>query len=129
MTKHYPIFYYIRDKFGRRVFLFRAGVWDPCAVSLSDIFAANYICLELMAREPKTQIAGLVMVVDMSGLTFNHIMNVSSEYVKSVASVIQSTFPLRFREIHIVHESYLFDFAFALIKPFLSETIRGRVCV
>ena len=44
-----------RDRFGRRVFLFRAGIWDPNAVSPTDVFAANYICLEMMASEVKTQ--------------------------------------------------------------------------
>ena len=45
-----------RDRLGRRVFLFRAGIWDPSAVSPTDVFAANYICLEMMAREVKTQV-------------------------------------------------------------------------
>jgi hypothetical protein len=78
-----------RDKLGRRVFLFRAGIWDPTAVSPADIFAANYICLELMAREAKTQIAGLCMIVDMSGFSLSQVLNVTSEYVRSVASIIQ----------------------------------------
>ena len=116
-----------RDALGRRVFLFRAGAWEPASVPPGDVFAANYLCLEMMAREAKTQVAGIVVVVDMGGLSFNHIMNISSDYVRSVANVIQNTFPLRFREIHIVNESYLFDLVFALIKPFLSETIRSRV--
>jgi len=116
-----------RDAKGRRVFLFRAGVWDPVAVPPGDVFAANFLCLEMMAREAKTQVAGIVVVVDMAGLSFNHIMNISSEYVKSVASIIQSTFPLRFREIHIINESYLFGIVFALIKPFLSDTIKSRI--
>ena len=45
-----------RDRLGRRVFLFRAGIWDPSAVSPTDVFAANYICLEMMASEVKTQV-------------------------------------------------------------------------
>eukprot|EP00095_Tigriopus_kingsejongensis_P000607 maker-scaffold95_size379157-snap-gene-2.40 protein:Tk00607 transcript:maker-scaffold95_size379157-snap-gene-2.40-mRNA-1 annotation:"hypothetical protein CAPTEDRAFT_176851" len=117
----------VRDRLGRRILLFRAGIWDPYHVSLSDIFAANYLLLELMALEPRTQVAGLVMVVDLAGFCFSHFMHVSRDHVKSVANIIQNTFPLRFREIHIINESYLFDMVFALIKPFLSETIRSRI--
>ena len=40
---------------------------------------------------------------------------------------MQNSFPIRFREIHIVNESYLFDMTFALVKPFLSEKIRTRI--
>ena len=45
-----------RDHLGRRVFLFRAGAWDPTQVTPSDIFAANYLLLEMIAREPKSQV-------------------------------------------------------------------------
>ena len=52
-----------RDALGRRVFLFRAGDWDPAAVPPGDVFAANFLCLEMMAREAKTQVAGIVVVL------------------------------------------------------------------
>lgn len=116
-----------RDRFGRRVFLFRAGIWDPNAVSPTDVFAANYICLEMMASEVKTQIAGIVVIVDMAGFSFSHLVSISADYLRSVADVIQNAFPLRFREIHIINESYLFDFIYALLRPFLSETIKSRI--
>jgi len=102
-------------------------MWDPSTTSPEDIFAANYLCLEMMAREARTQVAGVVTVVDMTGFGLAQAMQVSVDYVRSVAAVIQNTFPLRFREIHVINESYLFDIVFALIKPFLSETIRSRV--
>lgn len=41
--------------------------------------------------------------------------------------LLKDTFPLRFREIHIIHESMFFHVVFALIKPFLSDTIKSRV--
>lgn len=78
-----------RDKLGRRVFLFRAGKWDPYKTSPSDIFAANYLLLETIVREPKTQIAGLVVVVDMSEFSFTHMISVTTEHIKSVAQIIQ----------------------------------------
>ena len=54
-----------RDRFGRRVFLFRAGIWDPSAVSPLDVFAANYICLEMMASEVKTQARFLTALLSL----------------------------------------------------------------
>ncbi len=57
------------------------AVWDPSEsgpdpvthtelifVYFQDIFATNFMCLEVMGREPKTQIAGLVALVDMAGI-------------------------------------------------------------
>ncbi len=78
-----------RDSIGRRVFLFRAGAWDPYLVSPADIFAANYLCLEMVAREQKSQVSGLVMAVDMAGFSLSQVMHVTTEYVRSVANIIQ----------------------------------------
>jgi hypothetical protein len=83
--------------------------------------------LELLAREQKTQISGIVAVVDMADFGWYHMMQLSVDYIRSMASLIQSTFPIRFREIHIINESYFFDFVFTLVKPFLTDKIRSRI--
>ena len=44
-----------------------------------------------MSLEVKSQVSGIVIVLDMKDLGFNHIMNVTSEHVKSIANVIQVT--------------------------------------
>jgi len=116
-----------RDSMARRVFIFRAGMWDTSITTPQDIFATNFMCLEVMGREPKTQIAGLVALVDMAGFGWDHVMQLSLEYVKDVVAMVQNSFPIRFREIHIVNESYLFDVVFALVKPLLTEKIRERI--
>lgn len=60
-----------RDKFGRRIYLFRLGIlglvikmffdsfinpgkWDPDRVKLEDFYASAYVLLELAAREVMT---------------------------------------------------------------------------
>jgi len=116
-----------RDLMARRVFIFRAGMWDTSITSPQDIFAGNFMCLEVMGLEPRTQIAGLVALVDMAGFGWDHVMQLSVDYIKDVVAMVQNSFPIRFREIHIVNESYLFDVVFALVKPFLTEKIRERI--
>ncbi|XP_023349006.1 alpha-tocopherol transfer protein-like [Eurytemora carolleeae] len=85
------------------------------------------MCLEVMGREPKTQIAGMVAIVDMAGFGWYHVMQMTVDYVKDMVAMVQNSFPIRFREIHIVNESYLFDVVFALVKPFLTDKIRNRI--
>jgi len=116
-----------RDQLARRVFMFRAGKWNPSITSPQDIFSTNLMCLELIAREQKSQISGIVAIVDMAGFGWEHIVQLSVEYVRNVVSLVQNSFPIRFREIHIVNESYMFDIIYALVKPFLSEKIRNRI--
>lgn len=116
-----------RDIQARRVFIFRVGKWDPALVSKEDLFSANYLCLELMAREPKTQISGIIAVVDMAGLSWSHWMQMSMDYIQSMVGMVQNSFPIRFKEIHIINESPIFQVAFALVKPFLTEKMKHRL--
>jgi len=116
-----------RDKQARRVFLFRVGNWDPSIVSKEELFSANYLCLELMAREPKTQISGISALVDMEGLSWSHWMQMSMDYIQSMVGMVQNSFPIRFKEIHIINESPIFQVAYALVKPFLTEKMQQRL--
>jgi len=116
-----------RDQLARRVFMFRAGKWNPTCTTPQDIFSTNLMCLELIAREQKSQISGIVAIVDMEGFGWEHIMQLSVEYVRNVVSLVQNSFPIRFREIHIINESYMFDIIYALVKPFLSDKIKNRI--
>ena len=116
-----------RDTQARRVFIFRVGCWDPASVSKEDLFSANYLCLELMAREPRTQISGITALVDMEGLSWSHWMQMSMDYIQSMVGMVQNSFPIRFKEIHIINESPIFQVAYALVKPFLTEKMQQRL--
>jgi len=116
-----------RDSLARRVFIFRVGKWNTATTTPEEIFSSNFMCLELMAKEHKTQISGIVALIDMDGFGWDHIMQLTVDYIRNVVSLVQNSFPIRFREIHIFNESYLFDVTYALVKPFLSEKIRNRI--
>ena len=46
---------------------------------------------------------------------------------KIMAAFIQSSFPLWFREIHIVNAPAMFLMIFNLIKPFLAENVQKKM--
>ena len=49
--------------------IFRAGAWDPATTSPEQIFSSNFLCLELMAREERTQVDQSVsLLLDITGL-------------------------------------------------------------
>lgn len=78
-----------RDSHGRRIFIFRAEKWDPRESTPADLFSANYLCLEMLAKEAKTQVAGIVVVMDFKGFGLSHVWSVSVEDVKNLANLIQ----------------------------------------
>lgn len=85
------------------------------------------LALEYIVQEPETQVAGLSVVVDMTGLNLQHAKFFTPYYAKRTVEVVQETFPLRFKGFHVINEPFYFDAIMAVLKPFLKEKIRKRV--
>ena len=62
-----------RDQHGRRTYVVRPGLWDPDKVPFEDVFCAEYMLSELIIKEERTQIAGVVCIVDASGFGFRQL--------------------------------------------------------
>ncbi|XP_069175704.1 LOW QUALITY PROTEIN: alpha-tocopherol transfer protein-like [Procambarus clarkii] len=115
------------DCLGRTVLIFRTGAWLPEVCSLDDVFRSQVVLLEHVVRLPVTQLRGIAAVVDCAGLSMTHAYYLTPTHIRRMISVIQEVFPLRFKALHFVHEPAIFDWVFSLIKPFLSDTIKGRL--
>lgn len=142
-----------RDQLGRRVYIIRVGKivrhnyirvydiviysptfffsdnFDSSRATIDEIFRTNVLALENMAREVETQIAGLVVVLDMSGLALNHAKFFTPYYAKKTVQLVQETFPLRFKGFHIINEPFYFDAIMAVLKPFLKDKMKKRVYI
>jgi len=116
-----------RDKFGRRVYIFRLGQWDPDTVPVEEFYASAYVLMELVAREVKTQIAGVTVVNDVSGFGFKHIRVIGLEQIRCIAAFMTGSFPLWFNKIHIINHPRLFNVLFNMIKPFLNDRVRDNI--
>eukprot|EP00095_Tigriopus_kingsejongensis_P008647 maker-scaffold426_size175065-snap-gene-0.47 protein:Tk08647 transcript:maker-scaffold426_size175065-snap-gene-0.47-mRNA-1 annotation:"alpha-tocopherol transfer protein" len=116
-----------RDQFGRRILLLRTEHWDPDTLSYPDLFCVGYMLCELMSLEQKNQIAGVTCIVDLTGYGFNHMRKFTLDDVKSSIALIQSSFPLWFRALHMINSPWLFNTTFNLIRPMLSERIKNNL--
>ncbi|KAL4217917.1 hypothetical protein ACF0H5_022656 [Mactra antiquata] len=116
-----------RDKFGRRVIIFRPGKWDPSKYSIDDIFRTNFLTLSKLVEDEETQVSGIIMLMDLKGMGFSHAKNISPFYAKRIASLLQDCFPMRFKGIHYVNEPAVFDYVFAIIRPFMKQKILDRI--
>lgn len=103
--------------------------FDSNVASIEDVFRTNMLALEHVVQEPETQVCGLTVVVDMTGLSLQHAKFFTPYYARRTVEVVQETFPLRFKGFHIVNEPFYFDAIMAVLKPFLKEKIRKRVCL
>ena len=94
---------------------------------MEKVFRSNVLSLEHAIRQPEVQIGGLVVILDMAGLSFGHARFLSAHLSKRTVEVIQEAFPMRFKAFHILHEPFYMDAILAVLKPFLKEKIRKRV--
>ena len=78
----------MRDDEGRRVVVLRLGQWPPqevykanknfpihvfLQVPLFDFFTGVFTLFELVVQEERTQVAGVVMVLDCKGFGLSHV--------------------------------------------------------
>eukprot|EP00058_Branchiostoma_floridae_P004980 XP_002590468.1 hypothetical protein BRAFLDRAFT_86315 [Branchiostoma floridae] len=84
--------------------------------------------VERAFQEEETQVAGVVFVEDLAGMTANHVYYASSPTLMYKGyGAFQNAFPCRIKGGHYLNESPLFDGVFAIIKPILSEKIKSRI--
>ncbi|KZS07026.1 Uncharacterized protein APZ42_029562 [Daphnia magna] len=127
LKEQLQIVYKSKDKLGRRIFIFRAGRWNPNKLSLDDIFRCNVFCLQQLASNFDAQINGIVAIVDLQNLSLNQARHFTPSYAKKIADLLTEAFPLSFQTIHIVNQNWIVDMLMSIIWPFLSAKIQKRV--
>ena len=83
-----------RDKYGRRVFVWRPGKWNPASINFTDCYCAMYMLCEMIALETQTQINGCTVVCDGGGIGFKQLSSMGIEDIRNCANFIQ---------VHIVY--------------------------
>ncbi|KAK9878609.1 hypothetical protein WA026_022870 [Henosepilachna vigintioctopunctata] len=116
-----------RDQEGRRIYIIRVDYFDASRVTIEDVFRTNILALEGVVKESETQVSGLVVILDMAGLSLQHAKFFTPYYAKKMVELVQETFPLRFKGFHVVNEPFYFDAVMTVLKPFLKEKIRKRI--
>lgn len=116
-----------RDEEGRNILYFRPGKWNPNDMPMMDILRTNILNLELAVMSEETQVNGVVLIGNMIGLGLIHTKNIDRNTVRIMTRLIQESFPLRFKRIHIVNEPTIFGAVFAVVKPFLKEKTVSRL--
>ena len=109
---------------------------------LDDFYASAYCLFEMVAREVKTQIAGVTVVNDVSGFGFRHLRCLGLEQMKCIIAFMNGAFPIWFRRIHVVNNPRqvsvyfkaiqqgnlrLFGVLYNIAKPFLSERVKENI--
>lgn len=116
-----------RDQHARRVFIFRLGQWNPTVTSSQELFTAAFTLFELIAMEERTQIAGITIVLDVSGFGFQHLKYLGINELRCLCNFLTGAFPIWMRRIHIVNNPRIFNLFINLCKPFVTDRVRENI--
>ncbi|XP_067007163.2 alpha-tocopherol transfer protein-like isoform X2 [Anabrus simplex] len=115
-----------KDQHDRFVIGIRVEEVDLSRVRQEHFFQVLVTMLTVQIQNPLVQIAGVTVLVDMTGLSLRKAAIVTPTFARIAIRIMQDSFPLRMKAIHIVFEPLYFDAIFALFKPFLKEKMRRR---
>ncbi|CAH2036011.1 unnamed protein product, partial [Iphiclides podalirius] len=116
-----------KDKAGRRVVIYRPGVFDPYKYTNQDMCRVMAICYETLMEDEESQVRGLVHFADGGGVGFPHLTLFTPKEAVRIVKNGERTIPMRHKEIYGVNVHPTIKFALDFGMALISEKIRKRV--
>lgn len=116
-----------RDRLGRYIYLVPIGRWRDDLCSLEDVFRVCIHDLHTVVCDTTTQSAGGVCVIDFKNFGVKKMKDMTPNYLKILINIMQGTFPMKIKGVHILNHSWLVNVILTMAWPFLSNKLRGRI--
>ncbi|GBM87503.1 Alpha-tocopherol transfer protein-like [Araneus ventricosus] len=111
---------------GCALILFRWGKWNPAELPYERFRQVMVMLLGQALRDPMTQINGFKVIHDWTGVSLKITRYLTPHILLQFYNTTVNCFPARWKEIHIINQSYLMKIAWHISKPFLTDKIRNR---
>lgn len=64
------------------------GNWDPSKISVTDLFRATLILLEMGSLEPRTQVLGGVGIFDFENFSFKNLWYLNPSLAQKIIAIM-----------------------------------------
>lgn len=110
-----------------RVILMRFGRWDSDTIHIDDVVRCALLMDEVAATQPKLQILGITIIVDLEGLQLRQVRHLSPTIANQIVSLMGVAFPLTFHCLHMINYSWILNSFFYLFKQFIPAQVWRRI--
>ncbi|XP_067937459.1 alpha-tocopherol transfer protein-like [Watersipora subatra] len=107
--------------------LTRVGNWDVETHTMEEVLRGNIIQIEKLIRIKENQVTGVVLLMDLNGITWSHAKQANPFLAKRIMSIIQHAMPCRVKGMHYINVPHFFDYVFGIAKQFMTEKLRNRI--
>ncbi|XP_018027685.1 alpha-tocopherol transfer protein-like isoform X6 [Hyalella azteca] len=113
---------------GARIMIGRPGLRDPSNSSVGDMTRCMYTVLDVLLEEDDlVSVVVVNMVIDVQGLTFAHVAQMTAPIIKKMSTIIQDGYPMRPKALHYINTPAAFDTVFNIFKSFMKEKMKKRI--
>ncbi|XP_072938207.1 clavesin-2-like [Epargyreus clarus] len=110
-----------------RLSIFRFGVWDPSEFSVEDLVRTGVMMSEIGIRQPKIQVLGCTVIVDLEGLTLRQVATLTPTVAYQIVNIMGVSAPGRLRSCHIINYSWILNTFIYLFKRFIPQRSWDRI--
>ncbi|GFY57487.1 alpha-tocopherol transfer protein-like [Trichonephila inaurata madagascariensis] len=116
-----------RCREGCTVITFQYAKFDPNDLCVEDLKRLVIFFFTQILRDPMTQINGFKLIHDFKGTSIQHLKCCTPQNMYLFYNAAMHCIPGRYKEIHVINQSFMVKHCWAILKPFLSEKMRNRV--
>ncbi|CAG4935845.1 unnamed protein product [Colias eurytheme] len=110
-----------------RITLMRFGRWNVEEVPIEDVVRCALLMDEIAAMQPRLQILGVTIIVDLEGLGMRHVRPLTRTVAGQIVALMGVSFPIHIHAVHVINYNWILSSFFSLFKQFIPAAAWARL--
>ncbi|XP_045513563.1 clavesin-2-like [Pieris brassicae] len=110
-----------------RLSIMRFGKWDPSEYPVEDLVRLGIVMFEIGIRQPKLQVFGGTVLVDLEGLTLRQVSALTPSIAYQIVNIMGVSTPSKLNACHIINYNWLLNTFFFVFKKFIPQRAWDKI--